>query len=68
MTTTNTSSILAQIKLKLSSSEDNNKNYYTSNIFSLTKSLENEKPNIDEFQKFIIEIHDLLVTGINCII
>ena len=57
-------SVLAQIttKLKEAGQEEAQRNY-ASTIFTLTKSLENSVPTIDEFSKFINETYDLIIKG-----
>ena len=57
--------ILSQIKSKLRNQSDETQRINnTSTIFSLTKSLDSNKLNSDEFHQFVIEIHDLLIKGI----
>jgi len=57
--------ILSQIKSKLRNQSDETQRINnTSTIFSLTKSLDSNKLNSDEFHQFVIEIHDLLIKGV----
>jgi len=56
--------ILSQIKSKLRNQNDESqRSGYTSTIFSLTKSLDSNKPKLAEFHQFVIDIHDLLIRG-----
>lgn len=59
-----TESVLNQIiaKLKQSCQDDNSKGNATS-IFTLTKTLEFHSPTIEDFQSFLYESHDILISG-----
>lgn len=57
-------SILSQItaKLKQSNQEEAQRNY-AATIFTLTKGLESNPPNLEEFSCFIVNTHDILIKG-----